>query len=167
MYKNNSKNIREIISLWWMNYHFLWNGIFHFFSIFNFPLFMDFLLDIYKKDLFSTLTILFLFWTNLNIVQITDFTLLCCETHAETAVAIGNTIVAIEAEYSCIGTIVIDPTTLEELNARNHKDSRITMPSTCFINCISWFICWACCCSCICCYIFFICFIYKWTSIVI
>lgn len=48
MYKNNSKNIREIISLWWMNYHFLWNGIFHFFSIFNFPLFMDFLLDIYK-----------------------------------------------------------------------------------------------------------------------
>ena len=50
MYKNNSKNIREIISLWWMNYHFLWNGIFHFFSIFNFPLFMDFLLDIYTDN---------------------------------------------------------------------------------------------------------------------
>ena len=53
MFKNKfskklRKNIRETPSLWWRNYHFLGNIIFHFFCIFDFPLFMNFYLDIYK-----------------------------------------------------------------------------------------------------------------------
>ena len=54
MFKNKfskklRKNIRETPSLWWRNYHFLGNIIFHFFCIFDFPLFLYFYLDIYIR----------------------------------------------------------------------------------------------------------------------
>ena len=67
------------------------------------------------------------------IAQITDITLLHCETYTEAAAAATVSIVVVEVEYSCIGSIVVATSTNEERIGRIDKAGNIGIPSTCFI----------------------------------
>ena len=71
-----------------------------------------------------------------HVTQITDFTLLYCETYTETVV-VTVPIAAVEVEYSSARPTVKVTSTKEERVLRIHKEGEIAIPSTCFCCCIS------------------------------